>query len=362
MYFKRSAQLKAVNYSRESTGKLSAWQLTGLQLEQRFNLITGTNSSGKSRCLRLIFSFAKMLQNQHPLFPGAFHFTFETNTGETIDYHVKISNYIELEKLTVNGDLRLQRNASHVRIFDDADKRFREFSLQPTVLTLHELAGSQSYPFFDALRYWARFSYAFRFDHRQPFAFLDRLGTASLVNPLPDIWQHLSSESQKQLIEDLQLLGFEINNILLIVEDGYNQLFISEKDIEHAILFNNAASSLQSTIAFLLYLNYLTEKKQILTFVVDDFGKGLDYVVAEKLTKLLLNKMRINNINLILSTSNHLVMNEIDVKMWNILIRNYSNVSALNYLNTRQRFENFRLAGLPNFNLFTSPYLRKITG
>lgn len=93
------------------------------------------------------------------------------------------------------------------------------------------------------------------------------------------------------------------------------------------------------------------------TVLVDDLGEGLDYDRSTQLAKIVFEKMSKNNLQLIAATNDRFLMNAVDIKDWNILLREANKVKAINYSNNRKLFDEFKLTGLSNFDLFSSDFL-----
>ena len=54
-------------------------------------------------------------------------------------------------------------------------------------------------------------------------------------------------------------------------------------------------------------------------------------------------------------------MNSVPIEYWNILKREGTTVSAYNYKNNKKSFDEFKLTGLSNFDIFSSNILSKLT-
>ena len=96
-----------------------------------------------------------------------------------------------------------------------------------------------------------------------------------------------------------------------------------------------------------------------ITILVDDLCEGLDYERSINFTKLLFNKLKEKNIQLIVTSNDSFLMNAVGIEYWNILIREKSTVKAFNYKNSKEIFDDFKFTGLNNFDLFSSDFLDK---
>ncbi|MCP4106937.1 MAG: ATP-binding protein [Desulfobacteraceae bacterium] len=93
------------------------------------------------------------------------------------------------------------------------------------------------------------------------------------------------------------------------------------------------------------------------TIIVDDICEGLDYERATKLGKLLFKIFQAKNVQFIVSSNDSFLMDVIDIRYWNILVRENNLIRVYNYKNSKDKFDNFKYSGLSNFDLFSSDYL-----
>jgi len=70
-----------------------------------------------------------------------------------------------------------------------------------------------------------------------------------------------------------------------------------------------------------------------------------------------MSKAMENNIQLIMSTNDRFVMNNVPLKYWSVIVRKGNIVRIYNYRNSREVFEDFELTGLSNFDFYSSNYL-----
>ena len=94
-------------------------------------------------------------------------------------------------------------------------------------------------------------------------------------------------------------------------------------------------------------------------FLIDDIGEGLDYERASNLIKLVIEKAKSNNIQIIMSTNDRFVMNNVPLEYWAIINREGAKVKIFNRNNSNEMFEDFKYTGLNNFDLFSSDFYLK---
>lgn len=54
-----------------------------------------------------------------------------------------------------------------------------------------------------------------------------------------------------------------------------------------------------------------------------------------------------------MTSNDRFVMNEVDLKYWHILNRSAETVRILDYANSGEKFDHFKLIGLSNFDFFS---------
>ena len=93
--------------------------------------------------------------------------------------------------------------------------------------------------------------------------------------------------------------------------------------------------------------------------MIDDIGEGLDFERSSSLIRLLIKKASSSKFQLIMTTNDRFVMNNMPIKYWTILDRVGSECLVYNYRNSRKLFNEFELTGLNNFDLFSSNLFKK---
>jgi predicted site-specific integrase-resolvase len=116
-------------------------------------------------------------------------------------------------------------------------------------------------------------------------------------------------------------------------------------------------------LSLIIQITYLEFKqKEQITILIDDIGEGLDFERANNLIKYLIKiaEKQKNNIQLIMTTNDRLVMNSVALEYWIILGKdNQGNIDFYNYSNNKITFDKFKRIGLSNFDFFTSKYYKQ---
>lgn len=111
------------------------------------------------------------------------------------------------------------------------------------------------------------------------------------------------------------------------------------------------------TTAYKIYavLSSLNQVENTTVFI-DNFGNSVDFQKSKKLLQILETISKQRKIQVIISSGNRFILNAMSgIENWNILERNPNNsITVYNYLNSKPFFEDFRMTGLNNFDLFQS--------
>ena len=133
-------------------------------------------------------------------------------------------------------------------------------------------------------------------------------------------------------------------------------LVVKERDIEGNTEQVEMSQGMFRALSLLIQINYLSYSSSSSCILIDDIGEGLDFDRATGLIKLLIDKAKGKNFQLIMTTNDRFVMNAVPLKYWSVLIRTRQICKALNYQNSKEIFDEFELTGLNNFDFFASKF------
>jgi hypothetical protein len=105
-------------------------------------------------------------------------------------------------------------------------------------------------------------------------------------------------------------------------------------------------------LSMLIHVNYGVMVSKPNCVLIDDIGEGLDFDRSCKLIHLLREKAHDSSLQLIMSTNDRFVMNNVPLEEWTLLQRRGSNLTVRNYENSKDAFDRFTFMGLSNFDLF----------
>jgi len=94
------------------------------------------------------------------------------------------------------------------------------------------------------------------------------------------------------------------------------------------------------------------------TILIDDIGEGLDFERSTKLIGLLIELAKKNDdIQLIMSTNDRFVMNNVPLEYWQVIQRKGGECRIYNYRNSKEIFDEFAYTGLNNFDFLATDFL-----
>lgn len=342
------------------------WELENLQLS-RINLIVGKNSAGKSRTLQTIDLLVKMITQKRDLNWGAkWDILFENHKGEEINYQFSTSykkkQDVTFEKILLNDELVLSRNSrnEYAKIKNYINKSDDYVYPPDNKLVIHTNRDVKKYPFLEDIAGWAEQSYGFKFGNISPYSLLNQqeYDLLTAVEDIPTLLRSLKPLDKEKIITDFNSLGYNISNISLNDSGSTTIMFVKEEGISKSIPHFKLSQGMFRALALIVYLQYLISRKRPATIIIDDLCEGLDYERATKLGKLLFETSLNGDIQLIATSNDHFLMEVVDLKYWNVLIREGKKVQGINAKSNPDIFENFKFTGLSNFDFFASSYLK----
>lgn len=361
-------KLHKVNYSQnmESKGK-NPWSVMGLVFGDKINLIAGKNATGKTRVISIVNNLAKNITQKNPiLVNGNWKLEFKMEDKKILEYILIIEkNKVTKEEILINNKKKLYRNKK-AEIYSETQKEFIEIGPPADKLVLHVRRDEKEYPFLEYLIKWASSLKGFSFvKEGKNIDIIGKIENLETLNAVPTVLEEKEMDGSliNTIITEFNLIGYQIEATKADVKPGLppniKLLTLKEKGIKWWIDQSELSDGMFRALALLIIVNYLISKKETGTILIDDFCEGLDFERATKFTKLLLNKFKNTNIQLIITSNDENLINITDIKDWNVLVRKYSKVRAYNYVNSKERFDDFIMTGLSNIDLLISDYVTR---
>ena len=334
------------------------WRLASPINLQEVNLLVGKNAVGKSRTIRAlgnVLLFLMQLSERNTLDIFRSELLFE-DENDSISYEFRLKGAdVVYESLKVNGETLLSRNENGTNLCGE--------SINPPVskLTLHVRRDVVQYPFIEKIMLWAEHACGLCFneiemagDSAIPFYILGQGQTLfAMVKSLPE-------KSIQQVIDQAHELGYPIQRIELF-EHGSNlkMVLFHEENVKSQLFDALMSKGMFRALYLLIYAQYMSVREFPSLLLIDDLCEGLDYDRSTKLGKILFDFCIEHHIQLIACSNDTFLMDVVDLKYWNILQREGSEVSSIDIIKNPDLFNDFLFTGLSNFDFFSSDYITR---
>ena len=372
-------QLETITYA-QFEGKPEEWSITDFSFGN-INLIVGKNATGKSRTLNIIQALGNLVSGYIKLqFKSGNYKALFNEDGEKLIYFLKYEkNKVIEEKLVIGSTTKLDRGPrGEGTIYAVKEKRDMKFQAPPSELACVNRRDSVQHPFFEDLHKWGKNLRSYLFgtplgrDHYAVFRKdkeeekLNLKDTKQTVAIFKKGQKKYSKEFIDNIKTDMTKVGFNLDNItvgspisitfqnLLEPPEG---ILVKEGDLNGTTDQNSISQGMFRALSLIIQLNYSLLDSVPSCILIDDIGEGLDYERASALIKLLIDKAKKSCVQLIMSTNDRFVMNNVPLEYWSIMRRFPNESKIYNYKNSRKQFDDFELTGLNNFDFFTSDFV-----
>lgn len=375
--------IKSIKYCQHE-GEPGEWELDKFELE-KINLLVGKNASGKTRTINILFALSNLVSIDRKLKfkTGDYLMVFDDN-GKLVEYILKYEGGNVIKEVfkvdSVEKMTRGQDGTGKIKA-EDADIMMN-FKAPNDEITAVVKRDSIQHPYLDGLYEWGENTFKFEFGGKMGkdhfLALLkkqDQKKTISQKDPnkvvaiFYDGIKRYEEKFKQELIKDFNKIGYKIKDIDFgppnsavvkgPVEVEVLCLNVKEEDLHIYTDQIEMSQGMFRALSLLIHLNYSILNNIQSCFLIDDIGEGLDYERASNLIKLVIEKAKSNNIQIIMSTNDRFVMNNVPLEYWAIINREGSKVKIFNRNNSKEMFEDFKYTGLNNFDLFSSDFYLK---
>ena len=358
------------------------WKLDGFTLNNT-NLIVGKNASGKTKILNTIKGLAFILSRAKTIqFKSGNYEVHFNQHGKQIRYFLRYeNNKVVKEKLIIDSKILLDRGPKG-RGEITARQLRKKIKFQAPDNEIAALARRDSiqHPFFEDLYHWGKDVILFYFGTELGKNFYTRFTDNKLkeevdlsdTNKVVAVFKMAHDKFGQRFIsavkKDMASVGYQLDKIRLGAPQSFVfigplasplppvGLIVKETDLECETDQQDMSQGMFRALSLLIQLNYALMAHIPTCILIDDVGEGLDYERSSSLIKLLIGKSERTSVQLIMSTNDRFVMNNVPLKYWLIMHRVRNRSQVLNYENSRKVFDDFELTGLSNFDFFTSQY------
>lgn len=365
-------RLKKIKYE-ETLVETDSWHLDQTELMD-INLIVGRNATGKTRVINVVSALASALSGKAPqLFTGTWDVQFE-EVGHTYEYSLRIAGTrVVSERLTHSSEVLLDRGKDGVgKIrFSKIGNDLQDFQSPDTQLAVFSRNDKIQHPYLDALTTWGRTLRTYRFgtpfgNNNYQISAMNAGKSRGEDDTNPDfvaaVFQQGTSRGQQfkdSVISDMREIGYHIKDIglahpehLLSGNNQINALWVREVDLPGRTYQTSMSAGMWRSLALIINMNVQKYSPGQSTVLIDDIGEGLDFERSKFLVNLLISKARARNFQLIMTTNDRFVMNEVPLEFWAVATRKSNRVSIINSINAKEKFDEFKTVGLSNFDFF----------
>lgn len=361
----------------EYGGQPDEWNISGLKLGP-INLIVGENATGKTRTLATIHNLARMLLRKQ-VFHEAHWITRFEDRATKYEYDLQISEgIVRHEKLLVDGSLTLNRDEDGQGSIQAVEVKkamtFKVPASEPAVLTKRDLV---QHPFLEPLYAWAHsvlyYPFGTPMGRDRLGVFVEAGGTKvdpsdfqAVVGVFRDGAKQFSGQFESEVKADMNRIGYDLKEIGLDavpdVRSGLpipgpvQGLFAQECDINGRTWQNKMSQGMFRALSLIIQTVYAELTSASGCVIIDDIGEGLDHDRSTKLIQVLMDRAKKSKVQLIMATNDRFVMNAVPLEAWSCLRRTSGGCEVLNYENSKDLFDEFRLTGLNNFDFLATKF------
>lgn len=355
--------LKKINYY-EHEGENNFWKIRDVNLGD-INLIVGLNASGKTRLMNIISNLTKILTKKIKPKNGCWSLEFESLDNKTSYlYNLSIiKSVIIKEEIIQNGNILLKRATEDGQIWSFSQSKMIIINPPKNELVLSIRRDKVEFPFLEDLYRWADNFYGFAFCTPPTEICIPNApeGLLQNLNTVPYLLKEALQNPQikETIIGDFCSIGYPISEVRVTYEllpgapPGIPFAELQEKDLKCPTKQLFMSQGMFRAFALIVIIEYILQMNKYCTVAIDDLGEGLDYDRATRLTQLLFSKAIGSKIQLLVTSNVRFLINNTNIEYLNILERHGHIVDSFNYLNSKEKFEEFKVSGLNTFDFFT---------
>jgi energy-coupling factor transporter ATP-binding protein EcfA2 len=370
-------RLKSITYVQHK-GEPEEWRIKDFSFDD-INLVVGKNATGKSRTISVIKALGNLVSGVKLTYKSGNYEVIFDKAGEELRYFLEYKeSKVVKEKLQIGSDTRLDRGKDGGgKIWAVEEGKDMKFQAPPSELACVSRRDEVQHPFFDDLYKWGKNLRCYLFgtplgkdyltvsekDDKKEDEDLDLKNTNQTVAIFRKGQERYGKNFMENVKADMAKVGYDIDNIRVgppnsltftKVTEQLQCILVKESDLKGMTDQNSISQGMFRALSLVIQLNYSLLASEPSCILIDDIGEGLDYERSSALIKLLIDKAKKSQVQLIMSTNDRFVMNNVPLEYWSVMTRFPNESKIYNYRNSKKRFEDFELTGLNNFDFFTS--------
>jgi energy-coupling factor transporter ATP-binding protein EcfA2 len=376
--------LTNVKYS-EFEGKPESWSLDDFCLG-KINLVVGKNSTGKTRITNIIAGLSDFASGKSRAIFDSANYDFKFSEGDNIYRYILtiLEKEVVREIFYENGYALLDRNGDGTcTLYFEKEKKNITIQIpDKNQIAVFARRDTIQHPFLEKIFSWANELRLYRFgsslgrNYSIAINAIQSLSLESINQKNTEIpvaifilgLQKFQESFQKRIVAYMQEIGFDISDVS-VNPDRYTRfnshegiplllLYVTEKGVKVPISQRELSQGIFRALSLIIQLTFNILEKTASTILIDDIGEGLDFDRSSKLIKLLIEIAEKNdNIQLIISTNDRFVMNNVPLEYWQLIQRSGGECKVFNYQNSKEKFDEFEYMGLNNFDFLATDYL-----
>jgi hypothetical protein len=350
------------------------------------------NTAGKSFSLNIINGLSNLVSGDKSVIAtsGNYDVLF-SNENQKIEYILKYEHGVVLKEiLCIDSNPinpLLERGPDGMgKIYYEKEKKILEFQTPQNELASVNRRDSLQHSFLEELYNWGKSVRLYYFgtqlgkevlavlvkrnqhQENEP-AILNLKDTNQVVAIFRKAQKEFPKSFNKLVIDDMKSIGYYLTEIgiaplesLVIrgnIPGEIMGLYVQEKDLKGKTDQINMSQGMFRALSLIVQITYSQLADVPSCILIDDIGEGLDYERSSALVKLLVNKAKNTKVQLIMSTNDRFIMNNVPLEYWSVIYRKGGTSTIYNYQNSKELFDSFQLTGLNNFDFFSSDYLLK---
>ena len=373
--------LRSLSYIRNA-GTPSEWRIQGSPIADEpllfgsINLVIGQNATGKSNTLSALRDLADLVSGVRKI-ENLLYKTFDydvvfENDGTPIRYRLVVEKgQVTDERLSVDGVERFNRKEK--LMFYEQQSENLAFETSPEELGVTRIDSKQQ-SYMVPLYLWGR--------NLSHYEFGGSLGKNMIVRDLavavnesikPRDTEKVSAFFAKALqlfanikdvvINDMAEVGYKLTDIKSsplknIPINGYG-IAVKEDGLEDYTDQQEMSQGMFRALSIIIQIEYSLLANMPSCILIDDIGEGLDYERSQKLINLIMKKASNNGLQVIMTSNDRFVMNNIPLQYWHVINRSGNRSVFYNMQNSKQVFDEFSYTGLNNFDFFADKFYIK---
>lgn len=376
-------RLISIAYS-ERQGTSKEWVLGSVAFAQ-VNLLVGKNATGKSRTVSVIVGLARLL-TPAPRFMvdnGSYDVVFD-NDGEPLRYVLCVSSGKVTNEEYYIGEKRVLCRApglaGEIEMHGAKDgPQMVPFSPPESELAVLIRRDAIQHPYLERLHEWAEATRLYTFGTplgRENLALIVKGGPEPDdrdANQVVGIFRKAYREFGEKFVEavksDMVEMQYQIDEIKTVSPQNVKMIpsitgeaelsciGIKEEGLDRVIDQTEMSQGMFRALSILIQVNYSQMAKRASCILIDDIGEGLDFERSTRLIAVLRKKAADSSFQLIMTTNDRFVMNNVPLTEWLVLQRQGGKVRVRNYQNSKKLFDDFRFTGLSNFSFLEMDFI-----